>query len=398
MDEDEKDAGGDMKRLKGKASGLRVWALVLKELRHIKRNRQLILMLIVPPTIQLVIFGLALNPQVTGLRLGVVDESRSAISREVVSAFTESRSFEIAGQFASPGEMSRGLSAGDLDAGLIIPADFARRRLRGETAKVQLLLDAVNSNNAGIAAGYAERIIGSLNLRLADSDARTVIGVEGSKPMPVDLSSRIALIFNPGLETSWFMVTGVLGILLILNGSLVAAGSMVKEKELGTVEQLLMTPASATEIIIAKMSPIFLLLSADILLAFAVGWLVFGLPIRGSFLLIYSAGALCVLAGIGLGTFLATFARSQQQAQLMSFFINPPLAMLSGAMSPIEAMPDWLQPLTVINPVRHFATIARGIMLKGAGVDVLYPNLLALMLFAVLLVGISAWRFRKQLG
>jgi drug efflux transport system permease protein len=173
---------------------------------------------------------------------------------------------------------------------------------------------------------------------------------------------------------------------------------MVKEKEIGTVEQLLMTPAAASEIITAKMTPLFLLLSADVWLALGVGWLVFGLPVRGNIILLYVAGALCVLAGIGLGTFLATFSKSQQQAQLMSFFVNPPIGMLSGAMTPIEAMPDWMQPLTLINPVRHFATIARGIMLKGAGVDVLYPNFLALLGFAVLLVGISAWRFRKQLG
>jgi ABC-2 type transport system permease protein len=159
-----------------------------------------------------------------------------------------------------------------------------------------------------------------------------------------------------------------------------------------------MSPASAWEIITAKMSPIFLLLSADVLLALGVGWLVFEVPVRRSLLLLYSAGALCVLAGIGLGTFLATFSRSQQQAQLMSFFFNPPIAMLSGATTPIEAMPDWMQPLTLVNPVRHFTTIARSIMLKGAGVDVLYPNLLALAAFALLLVAVSAWRFRKQLG
>jgi ABC-2 type transport system permease protein len=190
----------------------------------------------------------------------------------------------------------------------------------------------------------------------------------------------------------------VLGILLVLNGSLVAAGSMVKEKEMGTVEQLLMTPASAWEIITAKMTPIFLLLSADVWLAVAVGWLVFDVPVRGSLLLLYAAGALCVLAGIGLGTFLATFTRSQQQAQLLSFFVNPPIALLSGATTPIEAMPEWMQSLTLINPVRHFSTIARGIMLKGAGFDILYLNLLALGGFAVLLMVVSAWRFRKQLG
>ncbi len=129
-----------------------------------------------------------------------------------------------------------------------------------------------------------------------------------------------------------------------------------------------------------------------------VGWLVFDVPVRGSLVLIYVAGALCVLAGIGLGTFLATFSKSQQQAQLLSFFINPPIALLSGATTPIEAMPNWMQSITMINPVRHFATIARGIMLKGADVEILYPNFLMLIGFAALLLTISCWRFRKQLG
>jgi ABC-2 type transport system permease protein len=129
-----------------------------------------------------------------------------------------------------------------------------------------------------------------------------------------------------------------------------------------------------------------------------VGWLVFGVPVRGSLLLVYAAGALCVMCGIGMGTFLASFSKSQQQAQLLSFFANPPVALLSGATTPIEAMPDWLQPVTLVNPVRHFSTVARGIMLKGAGVEILYPDLLALALFALALVAVSVWRFRKQLG
>jgi ABC-2 type transport system permease protein len=375
-----------MKRLLSKIRGLRIWALIVKELNHIKRDRQLISMLLIPPTIQLIIFGIALNPEVTGLRLGVVDESRASSSRELISAFTESRSFQVEGHYASAEELGRELSAGNLDAGLIIPSDFARRRERRETAEVQLLLDGVNSNTAGIAEGYGQRIIASFNESAAASTAAGGV------------TARVALLYNPGLKSSWFILTGVLGILLVLNGSLVAAGSMVKEKEMGTVEQLLMTPASAWEIITAKMTPIFLLLSADVWLAVAVGWLVFDVPVRGSLLLLYAAGALCVLAGIGLGTFLATFTRSQQQAQLLSFFVNPPIALLSGATTPIEAMPEWMQSLTLINPVRHFSTIARGIMLKGAGFDILYLNLLALGGFAVLLMVVSAWRFRKQLG
>lgn len=382
---------GIIKRVIDRIRGLRVWALVVKELGHIRRDRQLISMLVIPPTVQLVVFGLALNPEVTGLRLGVIDESRTSVSRELVSAFVESRSFRVSGYYASPDDLGRELSSGNLDAGLIIPSDFARRRERRETAEVQLLLDAVNSNTAGIAAGYGERIIASFNQGVASAGAR-------GRGEPGGVEARVALLYNPGLKSSWFMLTGMIGILLVLNGSLVAAGSMVKEKELGTVEQLLMTPAAAWEIITAKMSPVFLLLSADVWLALAVGWVVFGVPVRGSLLLLYSAGALCVLAGIGMGTCLATFSRSQQQAQLLSFFVNPPIAMLSGATTPIEAMPEWMQSITYLNPVRHFATIARAVMLKGAGVETLYPNLLALTGFAIVLIAVSAWRFRKQLG
>jgi ABC-2 type transport system permease protein len=385
-----------MKRLINKLRGLRFWALFLKELNHIKRDRQLIAALVIPPTLQLVLFGFALNPEVTGLRIAVVDECRAAISRDVISAFTESRSFLVTAVYASPDELSRELSAGHLDAGLIIPADLARRHERQESATVQLLLDGVNSNTASIAAGYAERVMAAFNQRLQSGPPVTLNGAGGTPP--AQLTARVALLYNSGLKSAWFILPGVLGILLVLNGSLVAAGTLVKEKEIGTIEQLLMTPASASEIIIAKTGPLFLLLSADVWLALGVGWLVFGVPVRGSLVLLYGAGALCVLGGIGMGVFLASFSRSQQQAQLMSFFINPPLALLSGATTPLEAMPDWLQPLTLINPVRHFSTIARGIMLKGAGLEILYPNLLALAGFAVVLVAISVWRFRKQLG
>ncbi|HEU4387142.1 MAG TPA: ABC transporter permease [Blastocatellia bacterium] len=385
-----------MNILINKIKSLRVWALFRKELNHIKRNRQLIASLVIPPTVQLLLFGFALNLDVTGLRLGVVDEARAEISRDLISSFSESKAFDLVGSYGSTEELGRELAAGRLDAGLVIPSDLSREHGRGAAPKVQFLLDGVNSNTAGIAAGYAEQIIAAFNQRRAgESQVKLGASVRSRIGWPI---ARIALLYNPGLKNSWFILSGVLGILLVLNGSLVAASAMVKEKELGTVEQLLMTPAAAWEIIIAKMGPLFLLLSADIWLALAVGWLVFGLPVRGSLVLLYFSGALCVMAGIGMGTVLATFSRSQQQAQLMSFFVNPPVAMLSGATTPLEAMPDWMQPLTLINPVRHFATIARGIMLKGAGVETLYPNLLALAAFSAVLVGVSVWRFRKQLG
>lgn len=367
----------------------RFWPLFIKELNELRRNRRLVAMMLLPPTLNLVLLGFAMNPEVTDLRLGVVDESRTAESRELVSAFRESRSFAVAGYYRSADELGRALSAGQLNAGIIIPADFATKQVRNEPVAIQFLVDSVDSNTAGIAGGYASRVISSVNEKIT---------LDRTNLKSATAQSRVTLLYNPGLKNSWFIVTGMIGMLLVMLGAAIAASSMVKEKEVGTVEQLLMTPAGSAEIILAKMSPIFLILSLTIGLSIAVGGIVFGVPVRGSLVLLYGSGMLCILSGIGIGTIIATFTRSQQQAQLMSFFVNPPLSMLSGATTPIEAIPHWMQPLTELNPVKHFAVLARGVMLKGVGLEVLYPNFLALIAFTIVLVGVSAWRFRKQLN
>lgn len=395
----------------------RILPLFRKELLQLKRNRRLVIMLIIPPTVQIILFGFALNPDVKNLRLGIADYSRGVESRELVSAFDESLSFRIVAYYPSGDALGDAITHGDLDAGLVIPQDFARDRLRNRTADVQVLLDATNSNTAAIAGSYAARIIAALNEQYASARPQQVsapapsalagdagasapapVGTGGPQLRRATIAPHITPLYNPGLETSWFISTGMIGTLLVLMGSLVAAASMVREKETGTIEQLLMTPADATEIIIAKTSPLLVLLSGDIAIALVVCRLVFGVPIRGSLLLLISAGVLCVFAGIGIGTFLATITKSQQQAQLMAFFVNPPIALLSGVATPVEAMPTWMQPLTNLNPVRHFAVISRGVLLKGVGLDVLYPNMLALAAAALLLVAFSVWRFRRQLG
>jgi ABC-2 type transport system permease protein len=207
-----------------------------------------------------------------------------------------------------------------------------------------------------------------------------------------------AFLYNPGLVSSWFMVTGVFGVLCILNGSLVSAAVMVKERERGTIEQLLMSPASTSQIIVAKIVPLFLLLCLMALMAMGLMKVVFHVPFHGSFLLVFTGAALCVLSGVGIGTVIATFTSSAEQAQLTSFFVNPPLATLSGALTPVEAMPHWLQPVAQFNPIYHFGVIARSALLKGTGVDALWPHLLALLTFTTILIALSVWRFRKQLG
>ena len=381
-------------------AGGRLRALIRKEFSQIRRDKRLAVSLIVPPTVQILLFGFALDATVSNLRLGVIDWSRTPESRELVSSFTESKSFRLGGYYTSDKDLEQAISQGRLDAGIVVPYEFAREIRRGRPIDVQILLNAVNANTATIGQGYAEGLIQSYNQTLTSEGIRPAIRMMGSAPPGQGgmVSTVTAFLYNPGLVNAWFIVTGTFGVLLILNGSLVASTAMIKEREAGTVEQLLMTPASPTDIVVAKITPLFALLMVMVMLAIGVMKLGFDVPVRGSMLLVIFGGALCVLCGIGIGTFVATFTRTSQQAQLTAFFINPPLATLSGALTPVEAMPRWMQPITLLNPIRHFGIITRGTMLKGSGIDVLWPNFLALIGFALVLVSLSIWRFRKQLG
>jgi ABC-2 type transport system permease protein len=376
--------------------GHRVRALVAKEFAQIRRDRRLVSSLIIPPVLQLTLFGFALSPSVSNLRLGVVDESKTPESRELVSTLTESRSFRLGGYYASAQRLGDAISRAQLDAGVVIPYHYARDLQRGNPTTVQFLLNAMNANTATIGQAYAEGVVETYNQALRRAGVQTRVEGSGSRRGQVLLMP--AFLYNPGLVDSWFIATGVFGLLLILNSSLVASAAMVKEREAGTIEQLLMSPASTGEIIIAKITPLFALLSLMMLLALAVLKVVFHVPFHGSLPFVLFGGVLCILSGISLGTVIATLSKSAQQAQLTAFFVNPPLSSLSGALSPVEAMPAWLQPLVALNPIHHFATITRGAMLKGSGMAALWPNVLGLLLFTLALVGLSIWRFRRQLA
>jgi ABC-2 type transport system permease protein len=379
----------------------RLGALILKEFSQLRRDRRLAISLIVPPVLQLLLFGFALNATVSDLRLGIIDDSHTPESRELASTMTESKSFLLGGMYFSLNEMSAALSRGDLDAGIVIPYDFARNLQRGRQSEIQILLNATNANTAAIGQGYAEGIVQVYNRGLLTNGSihaqfARIGSAELTRRGSVQLTS--AFLFNPGLVSSWYIVTGVFGLLLILNSSIISSSAMVKERERGTVEQLLMTPASTAEIIFAKISPLFLLLNFMIIAALLMIKLVFATPFLGSLFLVYLGAALCILCGIGIGTFIATFTKTAQQALLTSFFINPPLSSLSGALTPIEAMPHWMQPLTLLNPIRHFSVITRGVLLKGSGIETLWPNFMILALLTAVLLSLSVWRFRKQLG
>jgi ABC-2 type transport system permease protein len=378
----------------------RMRALVRKEFSQIRRDRRLAISLILPPLVQLTLFGFALSATVSDLRLGVIDDSRTPESRELVAALTESKSFRMAGYYSSPKQLEDAISQGKIHAGVIVPYDYSRDLERGRPTTVQFLLNAMNANTAQIAQGYAQGVVASYNAGLRSQGIhaafRPIAATDVSRRGQVTLAP--AYLYNPGLVDTWFIVTGVFGLLLILNSSLISSASMVKEREAGTIEQLLMSPARTWEIIIAKMAPLFVLLCLMMLVAIGVLKFVFGIPFHGSLPLVLAAGVLCILSGISLGTVIATFSRSAVQAQLTSFFINPPLNSLSGALNPVEAMPKWLQPFTIVNPIHHFASIVRAGMLKGSGFSTLWPNFLGLFIFTFVLVALSVWRFRKQLS
>lgn len=365
----------------------RFWALAIKEVNQILRNKELISLLIFPPTVQLIIFGLALNPNVENIKLGIVDYSNTPASRELVSAFTENRVFRAESYNISAQPLSQQVQEGKVTAGLVIPPEFNRHLNQDDTsAEVQVLVNAVDANTAGIASGYITQIVAQYNLKL-----------DPSQP-PALVNPQVSYLYNPGLTSSWFFVPGVLGVVVTLISTLVSAATLVREKDTGTLEQLLMTPAAAWEILLAKIVPLFVLVMGDSILALSIAHLVFALPMRGNFLLFLALSSLYTFVGIGIGIMLATISRSQQQAQLTSFFVTLPVMQFSGAISPIESMPRFLQHLSQLNPLRHYVQILRGLLLKGVGLDVLWPNALALLIFATVLLTISINKFRSQLS
>ncbi|MDA0672170.1 MAG: ABC transporter permease [Cyanobacteria bacterium] len=363
----------------------RLWALILKEIRQILRNRQIIFLLLFPPTIQLLVFGLALNPAVNHLSLGVTDYSRSPDSREFVASLVANDVFEIASFQPSVAELGQEVRTGQISTGLVIPPDFAENLAMGKPVDVQVLIDGVDANTAGIASGYIQQTINRYGQSLRDLPA-----------LPVDIAVRF--LYNPGLLSSWFFVPGVIGVVLTLTGSLVSSTTVIREKDVGTLEQLLMTPAMGWEILAAKIAPLFVVLMGDVLLASALGRFVFGLPFRGNYFLFLALSGVYIFVCIGIGILLATISRTQQQVVLTSFFFNVPLIQLSGAIAPIESMPPFFRVLSFFDPLRHYVTIARSLILKGTSFAVLWPEVLTLLVFAALFLGVSIRLFRAQLA
>lgn len=363
----------------------RFFALITKEVNQILRNKTSISFLLISPIIYLLIYGFALNPDVQKLKLGIADFAQTYQSRELVSALTQNNIFTPQTYFLDERKLVEQVEAGKITAGLIIPADFSERLNSDRFAEVQVFIDGVDTNTAGIAGSYIEQIIIQYNKIL----------IEDNSYIPI--KSQTTFLYNPGLISSWFFVPGIMGLVYTFVSSLISVGTVIREKDLGTLEQLLMTPVKAGEILLAKIIPLFVLLMGTIFIALSIARLIFNVPFRGNFFLFYLLSALYIFVGIGIGIMLATICNTQTQAFLTSFFINLPMFLLSGAIAPVESMPALIKYLSLLDPLTHYIEIIRGIMLKGVGLEILWQNAVALLVFALIILSISVYRFRRQL-
>ncbi|MBZ0189998.1 MAG: ABC transporter permease [Candidatus Obscuribacterales bacterium] len=364
----------------------RLGSLISKEFNQILRDRQLVSLLIVPSVVQLMLYGFALSPEVQHLRLAVVDLSNTPLSREITAGVVNNEVFDLKSGAGTIAKLGRQVAQGEIDLGMVIPPEAARLFKKQDVVPLQVLIDGVDANTAGIAQGYMTQTLLEVGKSLTGA-------IDVEPPVKV----RVNFLYNPGLIASWFLVPGVMALVVVISGTLVSTVSVIREKDTGTLEQLLMTPSEPTEILAAKIIPLVILLLGSVLLSLGLALTVFSLPLRGSFLLFVIVSILAIFVAVSIGMSLATFSGNQRQALLTSFFINLPIIQLSGAIAPIESMPEFFRNLSYLDPLRYYVSSVRAILLRGVGMESIWPDVLALFAFAVFLLTLSALNFRKQL-
>jgi drug efflux transport system permease protein len=367
---------------------LRIREMLLKELRQIFRDPKTRRIIFISPVLQLLLFGYAVNTDVHNTALFVVDHDHTEESRALVDAMTAGGYFRLAGASDRPQDMAAALDGSHAVVGLEIPVDFARDLAAGRGAVAQVLIDGTSSNTATVAQGYATQIVQRFGLDYAANHGQLPAG-------GVDL--RVRAWFNPALESRVYNIPAVIGVILMLMSLLLTALTVVRERELGTLDQLMVSPLSPTELILGKTLPVAGIAFVDLALVTAVGMLWFHVPLRGSIALLLVASTVYILAALGFGLLISTISNTQQEAFMAMFLFFLPMIILSGFMYPVESMPRFFQELTLLNPVRHFLEIVRGVFLKGEGFADLWPQLLALVAMAAAVLTIATTQFRKTL-
>lgn len=370
----------------------RLWQMIKKEFIQVLRNPRMRVIVLIMPIIQSLIFGYAVTTDVNNVPTAIFDQSATPESRALIDRFVHSGYFTVKAVISSEREMDELLNKGKVSAIIRVPTDFSALLVTGKTAPVQIIVDGTDSNTAGVILSYASRIIGSNSLEILQQ-RQSGAGITMAK---IDLQSRAW--FNENLTSRNFFVPGVIAAIVMLVTLLLTSMSIVREKEIGTMEQIVVTPITPIEFILGKTMPSIILGLANMVFVTLLSVFWFDIPVRGSLLLLCIANCFYLMTTIGIGLLISTIADTQQQAMMSTFFFYLPAILLSGFMFPIANMPVIVQIVTYLNPLRHFLIIIRGIFLKGVGAVVLWPQLGALFVMGIVVLFFAVRKFKKNLA
>ncbi len=381
----------------------RLRCMIRKEFIQTLREPRMRMMLIMPPLIQLLIYGFSVNLDVDSARIAWMDQDRSPESRQLESEFLGSGRFSVVANPTGEAEMQSLLDRGKVDGVVRVLPGFAHDVERGRATSVQVLLDGTNSNTASIVSGYASQSIARYSSEVMQQRQRgKLVAATMASRGPIaaavpSVESETRVWFNPDLRSRNYFVPGVVVNIIMLVTLSLTALAIVREKEIGTMEQLMVTPLKPVELILGKTLPFVLIGFWDMILVVAVSLLLFHVPFAGNFGTLCVAAFFFILTSLGAGLFISTISKTQQQANMSTFLFFQPFMMLSGFTFPIRNMPTAVQYFTYLNPMRYFMEIVRGIFLKGSGFAVLWPQMLALAVFGVVVLSLSVQRFHKHL-
>ena len=377
----------------GPSPRLQVAAVFRKEVRQTVRDRRIMFMVVAAPMIQTLVFGFAVDFDVDRVPTEVVDLDRSAESREHARRLLADGTLLRSGESGSAEEASRKIDVGLAAAAVVMPRRLGSDLVARRPAEVQVILDGTDPNRASIAGAAASRYFGERGEELVRERLRAA-GLR--EPGQVESVPRVA--YNPRLKTAPYLVPGIAATLLVIVTTLVTAMGLSRERENGTMEQVLVTPIRPLWLLLGKLLPFLLIGLLDMGLLIGVGTWVFEVPLRGSLLVAGVGVALYLFSTLGVGLLISTVSQTQQQAFLGGFLFMLPAILLSGIMTPIRAMPDWLQAITYVNPVRHFAEVMRGVLLHGSGLGDLWFQLALLAFLGAAIMGLAVARFRTQIA
>lgn len=372
-----------------------ILAIITKEFLQLRRDPRLFAIIFIAPVLQLILLGYAANLDINNINTIVFDQDNSAASRDFIEKFESSGYFTVNHYTNNYQQVMNYINNGDDLWALVIPNDFEKKLKRGEQVKVQALFDGSDGNKASIAFGYVTGVVSGYSQKIL----MEVINKSGMHGIAaINLNPELRVWYNPELKTRFFMLPGIMGLLLTIITTTLMAMGIVKEREIGTLEQIIVTPIKPSQLIIGKTIPFIILGFIDVLVVTVVMVFWFGIPIRGNFFFLMLASLIYVLSALGLGLFISTVSRTQQQAMMVSMFgILLPMNFLSGFAFPIENMPGWIQPITYLIPLRYYITILRGVILKGDGFFQLIPETFTLLGIGILILTASSMRFRKRL-